>query len=107
VLASYNLKPNHYEKLYQSVSFSSHISELELVKPQKKKNNSEAYCELYAANILKDSTHNAKSKRFLEKHHIDSTLRARMLDWMVEVIGSYKFTDKTYFDGIQIMDRYF
>jgi hypothetical protein len=30
-----------------------------------------------------------------------------MLDWMVEVIGSYKFTDKTYFDGIQIMDRYF
>lgn len=26
---------------------------------------------------------------------------------MVEVISSYKFGHKTYFDGIQLMDRYF
>jgi hypothetical protein len=30
-----------------------------------------------------------------------------MLDWMVEVTTSYKFTNKTYFDGISLMDRYF
>lgn len=30
-----------------------------------------------------------------------------MIDWMIEVTTSYKFTNKTYFDGIQIMDRYF
>jgi hypothetical protein len=30
-----------------------------------------------------------------------------MLDWMVEVTGSYKFTNKAYFDGVQLMDRYF
>lgn len=30
-----------------------------------------------------------------------------MIDWMVEVTTSYKFTNKTFFDGIQLMDRYF
>ncbi len=30
-----------------------------------------------------------------------------MLDWMVEVTSSYKFTNKSYFDGVQLMDRYF
>lgn len=45
--------------------------------------------------------------KFLDNHKIDSTLRARMLDWMVEVMTSYKFSHKSYFAGIQIMDRYF
>jgi len=30
-----------------------------------------------------------------------------MLDWMIEVVNSYKFYPKTYFDGIQLMDKYF
>jgi hypothetical protein len=30
-----------------------------------------------------------------------------MLDWMVEVMVSYKFNNKTYFASMQIMDRYF
>lgn len=30
-----------------------------------------------------------------------------MLDWMVEVTSSYKFSHKTYFDGVALMDRYF
>lgn len=30
-----------------------------------------------------------------------------MLDWMVEVMGSYNFQHKTYFAGVDIMDRYF
>ena len=45
--------------------------------------------------------------RFLSKHKIDGTLRARMLDWMVEVMCSYSFQHKTYFAGVEIMDRYF
>jgi len=45
--------------------------------------------------------------KFLENHKIDSGLRARMLDWMVEVMTSYKFSHKSYFAGVQIMDRYF
>lgn len=30
-----------------------------------------------------------------------------MLDWMVEVTSSYKFTPKTYFSSACLMDRYF
>lgn len=30
-----------------------------------------------------------------------------MIDWMIEVTASYKFAHKTYFDGVQLMDRYF
>jgi hypothetical protein len=30
-----------------------------------------------------------------------------MLDWMVEVMCSYNFQNKTYFAGVEIMDRYF
>jgi hypothetical protein len=30
-----------------------------------------------------------------------------MLDWMVEVMCSYNFQSKTYFAGVEIMDRYF
>ena len=43
---------------------------------------------------------------FLINHKIDASLRARMIDWMTEVGCSYKFEPKTYFDGIQYMDRY-
>lgn len=45
--------------------------------------------------------------KFLSNHKIDGVLRARMLDWMVEVMGSYHFQNKTYFSGIEIMDRFF
>ena len=30
-----------------------------------------------------------------------------MIDWMIEVTSSYKFSHKTYFDGISLMDKYF
>ena len=46
-------------------------------------------------------------EKFLSNHKIDGVLRARMLDWMVEVMSSYHFQNKTYFAGIEIMDRYF
>ena len=30
-----------------------------------------------------------------------------MLDWMVEVVSSYKFSAKTYFSSVALMDHYF
>lgn len=36
-----------------------------------------------------------------------SSLRARMVDWMIEVMSSYKFTNYTFFKAIDLMDRYF
>ena len=44
---------------------------------------------------------------FLTGHDIDKGLRARMLDWMIEVTSSYKFVPKTYFSSVCLMDRFF
>lgn len=30
-----------------------------------------------------------------------------MLDWMIEVVSSYKFNAKTYFSSVHLMDSYF
>lgn len=93
------------EKLYQSVSNSIHLKPTFLRK--KPASNTAQFCSLYAENILKAEAHTLAAPRFLAKHEIDAPLRAKMLDWMIEVTTSYRFTNKTYFDGIQLMDRYF
>jgi hypothetical protein len=45
--------------------------------------------------------------QFLKKHEIDQSLRGRMVDWMVEVLTSYKCSNRTFFKTVDIMDRYF
>jgi hypothetical protein len=44
---------------------------------------------------------------FLGQHTITPTLRARMVDWMIEVLASFKFTEATLFLAVAYMDRYF
>jgi hypothetical protein len=45
--------------------------------------------------------------QFLKKHEIDQSLRGRMVDWMIEVLTSYKCSNRTFFKTVDIMDRYF
>jgi hypothetical protein len=99
--------PNHsksmnLEKNYQTLPLHSKPD-----RNNKPKNNTFAYCALYADELLQLPQYDLKPNDFLRNHSIDGTLRARMLDWMVEVTSSYKFTNKTYFDGASLMDRYF
>ena len=44
---------------------------------------------------------------FLGKHGITSDYRAKMVDWMVEVLSTFKCSDQTFFLAIDIMDRFF
>ena len=70
--------------------------------------NTQQYCQLYASEIIEQShIGHQPLGSFLITHDIDKGLRARMLDWMIEVTSSYKFTNKTYFTGVHLMDRYF
>lgn len=71
--------------------------------------NSKAYCKIYSRDLelYLGECLAGTCESFLNGHQITSPLRARMLDWMVEVTESYKFTPKTYFAGVEIMDRYF
>jgi hypothetical protein len=66
--------------------------------------------QVYAKRILfnlcskeADST----PKLFLQKHSIMPTHRARMCDWMVEVLSTYSPSAQTFFLALSILDRYF
>jgi len=43
----------------------------------------------------------------LAKHKITENLRARMVDWMVEVLINFKSNDQTFFLSVNLLDRYF
>jgi len=44
---------------------------------------------------------------FLGKHQISADYRAKMVDWMVEVLTTFKNSDQSFFLAVNIMDRYF
>lgn len=43
----------------------------------------------------------------LVKHKITPALRARMVDWMIEVLTNFKCDDQTFFLSVSLLDRYF
>ena len=45
--------------------------------------------------------------RCLKNHAIEPAHRAKMLDWMVEVLACFRCSDQTFFLAVNIMDRYF
>lgn len=42
----------------------------------------------------------------LKNHEITMSLRAKMVDWMVEVLTNFKCNDQTFFQSVSLMDRY-
>lgn len=69
--------------------------------------NSEVYLQDYEQVVREESMSLKPLGLFLSRHRIDANLRGRMLDWMTEVTSSYRFEDKSYFDGVNYMDKYF
>jgi hypothetical protein len=43
----------------------------------------------------------------LGKHQISPDYRSKMIDWMVEVLTTFKNSDQTFFLAVNILDRYF
>ena len=44
---------------------------------------------------------------FLANHNISVEFRAKMVDWMAEVLYTFKCSSQTFFLAVNIMDRYF
>lgn len=40
-------------------------------------------------------------------HEVSKEYRTKMIDWMIEVCVSFKFSNRTYFLAVAILDRYF
>ncbi|CAD8127951.1 unnamed protein product [Paramecium sonneborni] len=45
-------------------------------------------------------------KNSLQNHSINANLRAKMIDWIVEVVSSYKCKDQTFYLSVRLMDLY-
>jgi hypothetical protein len=64
-------------------------------------------CRDYSTDIL---THLCESSTnegdILGKHGINSSLRSKMIDWMIEVLSSYKMSEETFFRSTYLLDSY-
>ena len=47
------------------------------------------------------------NENYLNNHKITERMRTRMVDWMIEVLSNYHCDESTYFESINLMDRYF
>jgi hypothetical protein len=47
-----------------------------------------------------------ESKGLLDRHCITSSLRSKMIDWMIEVLSSYKMSEETFFCSVYLMDAF-
>lgn len=56
---------------------------------------------------MKSKEMNTWPKNPLANHKISANVRAKMIDWMIEVLCSYKCTDMTFFVAVNYMDMYF
>ena len=62
----------------------------------------------YSESILKSLFEDEKiNENFLSYHKITDKMRTRMVDWMIEVLSNYKCDESTFFESVNIMDRYF
>lgn len=43
----------------------------------------------------------------LASHQITAHLRAKMVDWMIEVLSSYKMSEESFFRSVRYMDKFF
>jgi len=57
--------------------------------------------------MLKNHGNGEARMKFMEKHEINAKLRTKMVDWMIEVMSTYKCQEQTYFCALNILDRYF
>jgi hypothetical protein len=61
------------------------------------------------ANSIIDSllTDEEINENFLFNHKITERMRSRMVDWMIEVLSNYNCDQSTFFEAVNLMDRYF
>jgi hypothetical protein len=57
-------------------------------------------------NYLRGVEKDYDASNCLRNHKISSALRARMIDWKIEVLTNFKCDDQTFFISVNLMDRY-
>ena len=67
----------------------------------------EEYGKPIQEHLLYLSEINGIHEDYLKNHKVTGAYRAKMVDWMVEVLTAFKCSDQTFFLAVSLMDRYF
>ncbi len=67
--------------------------------------NVETYGDISLKNLIQKEKV-SQSRNPLQNHNIDTELRAKMIDWMIEVLSSFGMTQGTWFLAVAIFDKY-
>lgn len=68
---------------------------------------SEDYLTPIDAYLKQKESESQISSQFLKAHKITGPYRAKMVDWMLEVLSAFHCADQTFFLAVSLMDRYF
>ena len=99
------LRPKLEHKASESTAPS--ISMGESLAEQLKKTYTQLITKDYSHDILNHIAERAEGhKGLLSSHSITATLRSKMVDWMIEVLSSYKMTEETFFRSVYLMDAF-
>ena len=95
-------------KLAHRASQSTQASGVTTSLPQAlKQTYSQLIQEDYSDDILRRLCQVVKPRSgILSRHGITASLRSKMVDWMIEVLSSYKMSEETFFRSVHLMDGY-
>ncbi|KAL4466693.1 hypothetical protein ABPG72_009499 [Tetrahymena utriculariae] len=88
----------------ESAQSPSHFEIPEQKTLQKTQSNEEIYFPRVFSNNMMDVQ---EPTQFLQRHAITPYMRAKMIDWMIEVLKAYNFSETTFSLSVAIMDAYF
>ena len=101
---------------YNKIPLNIHNLEINMNLSEQNKFDKEEYREMFSKLIRDDYSNSIinsllkeeeENTNFLFKHKINEKMRQRMADWMIEVLSNYHCDELTYFESVNIMDRYF
>ena len=112
----YKSKIKFQEKNYSSYNLENLLINVNISENKNNNIEKDEYREMFSKYVRDDYSNSILesllkddyiSKNFLEFHKITPRMRTRMADWMIEVLSNYNCDDLTYFESINLMDRYF
>jgi hypothetical protein len=92
------------ENLLININFNKNKIEKDEYRSMFSKYVRDDYSNSIIKSLLEDEQIN---ENYLENHKITERMRTRMVDWMIEVLSNYHCDESTYFESINLMDRYF
>ena len=112
----YKAKNKSPEKNYSSFNLENLLINTKITENKSNIIEKDDYREMFSKYVRDDYSNSILDsllkddficENFLGVHKVTPRMRARMADWMIEVLSNYNCDNLTYFESINIMDRFF